>query len=159
MGGTKVTRKDIHKAESLPALITQLVKRIREGNAEVKEHSAAALRSIAQMDHGEHAIELYKAGAVKPLVDLLKSGTTDAQSPACAALASILAKQPEHQNAFVDAGGVPPLVALLKMGSAKVQEEVRAYCAQHCAHRPSPPPPPPPPAPPGFAPCARAAPA
>ena len=65
---TKITRKDIHKAESLPTLIGEMVKRIKEANDEVKEHAATALQSIAQMDHGEHADTLYKAGAVKPLV-------------------------------------------------------------------------------------------
>ena len=64
---TKITRKDIHKAESLPTLIGEMVKRIKEANDEVKEHAATALQSIAQMDHGEHADTLYKAGAVKPL--------------------------------------------------------------------------------------------
>ena len=71
---TKITRKDIHKAESLPTLIGEMVKRIKEANDEVKEHAATALQSIAQMDHGEHADTLYKAGAVKPLVGLLANG-------------------------------------------------------------------------------------
>ena len=46
---TKITRKDIHKAESLPTLIGEMVKRIKEANDEVKEHAATALQSIAQM--------------------------------------------------------------------------------------------------------------
>ena len=82
----RITRKDIAKAESLPALIDQLVKRTVEGNSEVKEASVAALRNIAQHNHGEHTETLYKAGAVKPLVQLLINGSSDAQKEACGAL-------------------------------------------------------------------------
>ena len=128
MGGRRtgrVTRKDIAKAESLPALIGQLVKRLTDGNAEVKEVSVSALRSIATQDHREHADEVFKAGAVKPLVELLKIGTAEAQANGSGALAAIATKKPKHQKAIVDSGGVVPLVALMKTGSAKVQEEVR----------------------------------
>ena len=100
---TKITRKDIHKAESLPTLIGEMVKRIKEANDEVKEHAATALQSIAQMDHGEHADTLYKAGAVKPLVGLLANGSADAQSHASSALAHIVQRKPEHQQALVEA--------------------------------------------------------
>ena len=89
MGGRRtgrVTRKDIAKAESLPALIEQLVKRAKEGNAEVKEASACALKSIAEQNHGENAETLVKAGAVKPLVQLVINGSSDAQYNACGAL-------------------------------------------------------------------------
>ena len=126
MGGHKgrITAKDIAKAESLPALIQQLVKRISDGNAEVKEHSASALKNIAQQNHGEHCETLYRQGAVKPLVNLLVVGSADAQASACSALASIVSLKDEHEASLVEAGGIAPLVNLLKTGSAKVQEEV-----------------------------------
>ena len=132
---TKITRKDIHKAESLPTLIAELVSRLNTGNAEVKEQAASALQAIATMDHGEHADILFKGNAVKPLVNLLANGTTNSQSYASSALANIVRNKPEAQKALVDAGGIAPLVGLLKTGSAKVQEEV---CATR-ARRPSPP--------------------
>ena len=122
----QVTAKDIAKAESLPALVAQLVARSKAGNAEVAEHSVAALKSIATQNHGDNCETLLKQGAMKPLIGLLTHGTADAQANASAAIAAIISKQTEAQAVFVDAAGVAPLVALLKTGSAKVQEEVRA---------------------------------
>ena len=121
----RITRKDIAKAESLTALIADLVKRTKDGNAEDKESAVTALRSLATQDHGEHAVDVFKAGAVKPLVAVLKVGSNDAQANASGALAAIAVKKPEHQQAIVEAGGIPPLVSLLRMGGCKVQEEVR----------------------------------
>ena len=57
MGGSnlrsaRITRKDIHKAESLPTLIGELVRRVSEGNAEVKE----AIESAESTDEGVKAL-------------------------------------------------------------------------------------------------------
>ena len=134
MGGkrARVTARDIAKADSLPALIEQLVKRITDGNTEVKEASVQALKSIATQNHGENTGLLYKSGAVKPLVELLKHGSSDAQYNACGALAAIAEGKPDVQNAIVDGGGVPPIVSLLRMGGAAVQEQVHtARLAYH----------------------------
>ena len=125
----KITRKDIKGAASLPAMIKKLVKRIHEGDAEIKEYSASALMQIAQMDHGQHSEELFKSGAVKPLVNLLSSGAANSQCSAAAALAGIAIGKADHQKAIVVAGGGPALVALLKTGSAKVQEEAAGALA------------------------------
>ena len=136
MGGhrsSRITKKDIAKAESLPALIAQLVKSTKDGKAEDKEGSVAALRSIATQNQ-DNATLLFKANAVKPLVELLKSGSNDAQVNAAGTLAAIASRKPEHQLAIVAAGGIPPLVSLLRMGSAKVQEEVRRICMHHLCH-------------------------
>ena len=123
-----ITRKDINKERAaLPVLIGKLVKRLMEGDHEIKENSAFALLHILQMDHGKHAAELFRARAVKPLVLLLATGSANAQTHAAAALAGIAANELEHQQAIVAAGGVKPLVGLLKTGSAKVQED--ACCA------------------------------
>ena len=128
----KVTRKDIHKAggaEGIAALIKKLVRHIKEGDAEVKESAASALKEISSMDHGAHAQALYKAKAIKPLVGLLSTGISNAQGNAAHALAGITAHMPEHQEEVFNAGGLPPLVALLKTGSAKVQEEAASALA------------------------------
>ena len=127
MGGkrsTRVTKRDIGKAESLPALIDQLVKTMANGNAEDKEQSVNVLRNIANQNHGENTDTVFKAGAVRPLVKLLVSGSNNAQANACGALAAIAAKKPDHQAEIANAGSILPLVNLLKTGSAKVQEEV-----------------------------------
>jgi hypothetical protein len=122
-GERKITKKDISKARAdMAPLIKTILKHIAEGDAEEKEHSAAALEMIATMDHGTHVELLFKGAVVGPLVSLLKSGSANAQMHAAAALAGIGARNPSHQKAIVEKGGVPPLVALLKTGSAKVQE-------------------------------------
>ena len=85
----KVTRKDIKAAaDHLGDLIKKLVKRITEGDNEIKEFSASALKEIAQMDHGAHADELFKGRCIKPLVALLREGSANAQENAAAALAA-----------------------------------------------------------------------
>ena len=126
----KISRKDIFKArDELPAFIKMVVKRMKDGDAEVKEQMAAALKEIAQMDHGEHAVELYEGKCIKPLVKVVEDGAANAQANAAAALAGILANHPDHQHALVAANGTHSLCALLRTGSAKVQEETAAALA------------------------------
>lgn len=140
MGGkrsSRITKKDIAKAESLPALIGQLVKSAKDGNAEDKEGAVCALRSIATQNQ-ENAELLFKAGAVKPLVELLRSGSNDAQVNAAGTLQAIATRKPDHQAAIVSAGGIEPLVKLLRMGSCKVQEVVRLRRSNHSAVRTAP---------------------
>ena len=72
-------------------LCKQLVKRIVGGTAEEKEHGVMALKSITIQDHGENCPDVINAGAVKPLVELIKSGSSDAQHAACATLAELAA--------------------------------------------------------------------
>ena len=72
----------------------------------------------------QNCVELYKAGAVKPLVGLLVTGSADAQSNASGALAAMANMNDDYETAIGEAGGVVPLVNLMKTGSAKVQEEV-----------------------------------
>ena len=131
-GGIKtgrITRRDIAQAESLPALIQQLVKRIHDGTSDLKEHSVSALKNIALQHHGEDIPEVIKAGAVKPLVELLKGGSSDAQYNACATLAEIARNRPEVQASIVEAGGVAPIVRLLRMGGSAVQEQAASALA------------------------------
>ena len=88
----KLTRKDIHKERAeLPALTKKLVKRLVEGDAEIKENAAFAILHILEMDHGIHADTIFKAKTVKPLVALLTNGSANAQTNAAAALAGIAA--------------------------------------------------------------------
>ena len=96
----KITRKDIHAAESVPALIKKLVKRVVDGDAETKEIAAAGLMQIAQIDHGKHSEDLHRAKATKPLVALLRGGGANAQTHAAAALAGMAVGKPDHQRAI-----------------------------------------------------------
>lgn len=124
-GKGKITGRDIAKMGGMSEMIASLVKRITEGNNEVKDASVAQIKHIASQNHGEHTEALYKAGAVKPLVQLLVNGSADAQYNACSALASLAEGKPDVQSAIADGGGVPTIVKLLRMGGSAVQEQVR----------------------------------
>ena len=104
------------------ALIAMFVKRCTDGNHESQTHAANSLMQIMQMNHSQHSKDLFNAGAIPPLVQLLSHGTPEAQCASAGALAAIAAGQEEHQTAIVQSGGVLPLVMLIKTGSAKVQE-------------------------------------
>ena len=121
---SRVTKQDIAKAEDIPAFIKEIVKRIVTGDHEARENSAVALKHMALQNHGEHAVELFRCGAIPALVSVVKDGSANAQTAASAALAAIANGKPDHQDAVVKAGGVIPLVALLKTGSCMVQEQV-----------------------------------
>ena len=126
----KITRKDVFAARSeMPAFIKMVVRRMRDGDAEVKEQCAAALMHIALMDHGDFVGDLYQGKCLPQLVRVIEDGSASAQANAAAALAGILSQKATHQHALVDAGGLAPLVNLLRTGSAKVQEEAAAALA------------------------------
>ena len=126
---TRVTAQDIARAEGgVEGLIKQLVKRVTDGEHDLREGAAAQLCSLAVQNHGEHCVMLHNKGAVKPLVKLLTEGSAKSQASACGALHAIAVAKEEHQSTLVDKGGVKPLVKLLKTGSPKVQEQVKS-CA------------------------------
>ena len=99
---TRVTAADIAKMGDLSSLIKKLVKQAAEGDNEAKESAAATLSSLAFQNQGQHQGALYKAGAVPPLVELLKGGSTKAQQSAASALHALLAGKPRHQEAILD---------------------------------------------------------
>ena len=63
-----------------------------------------------------------EAGAIVPLVELLRSGSADAKEQAAAALAN-LAVNDANKAAIVEAGGIAPLIELVRSGSAERQGE------------------------------------
>jgi hypothetical protein len=124
-GRTRVTVKDVANNGGIQSLIEQLVAQASGREQEAREAAAGMLSSLASQNHGEHLGALYNAGAVPPLVRILKDGTAKAQECASKALHALVQGKPEHQAAMVECGAVAPLVMLLRAGSAKVQEEVR----------------------------------
>eukprot|EP00964_Phaeocystis_antarctica_P134605 scaffold98864_cov59-Phaeocystis_antarctica.AAC.6 len=68
---------------------------------------------------------IVRAGAVEPLVAMLRGGSAGAQEQAAAAL-SRLADNTDYGVAIAQAGATEPLVALLKSGSKGVQEAAAA---------------------------------
>ena len=125
--GTMITAKDISKCGDILQLAKNLVAQIATGTAEVRDHAAAQLRSLATQNHGQHQPDILAANAVAPLVKLLGSGTAHSQESAAATLGVLALGKVDTQSAVVAAGGIVPLVTLLKMGSPKVQEV--AACA------------------------------
>ena len=123
-GNTRITAQDIAKAGDVPTLIKDLVKKLSDPNSSIVEGGAAMLKSLAEQGHREHADALVTCGAVGPLVRVLSSGSTDAQTSACSALSEIAQHKVSHQAAIVEAGALLPLVKLLKTGSSKAQEQV-----------------------------------
>ena len=123
-GNTRITAQDIAKAGDVPTLIKDLVKKLSDPNSSIVEGGAAMLKSLAEQGHREHADALVTCGAVGPLVRVLSSGSTDAQTSACSALSEIALHKVSHQAAIVEAGALLPLVKLLKTGSSKAQEQV-----------------------------------
>ena len=117
-----ITAKDIERAESLPALVKQLVKQTTSTDSEVKNTAAASLRSLATQNHGEYIDALFQAGVVPALVKLLSEGSAKSSEAAAGALHAIMRDKVAHQVAMVNAGGIEPLVRLLKSGGPKLQE-------------------------------------
>ena len=120
--GKIITAKDISKCGDILQLAKNLVAQIATGTAEVRDHAAAQLRSLATQNHGQHQPDILAANAVAPLVKLLSSGTAHSQESAAATLGVLSLGKVDAQSAVVAAGGIVPLVTLLKMGSPKVQE-------------------------------------
>lgn len=141
--GQSVLKGQSSGDDGMSALLKSLVKRALEGDHETRETAAAMLSSLACQNHFQHSDAVFRAGALRPLVQLLMTGSAKAQGHAAAALHALAHEKPRHQVAIVDSGAVVPLVRLLKVGSAKVQEEVRrtnmpsAYATNPLPHRQS----------------------
>lgn len=128
-GAGRVTGKDIARAGGLDDFLKATVKRATDGTDAEKEVAAAALKSLATQNHGEYVEALAKAGAVKPLLQLLTNGSFNAQSSACGCLAVVAHGRTEVQVAICNGGGVQSIVKLLRMGGAAVQEQAAAALA------------------------------
>ena len=62
------------------------------------------------------------AGALGPLVDLVKCGSRLSQENAASALQNLAADHPENARLITEAGAIGPLVALLRQGTPLAQE-------------------------------------
>ncbi len=72
-------------------------------------------------EHDENKVTIATAGAVPPLIALLKSPSAGVQEAAAGALRN-LGVNVENQITIATAGAVPPLIDMLKSPSAGVQE-------------------------------------
>ena len=120
--GTHITAQDIKAAGDIRQLAKNLVAKIEKGTADVRDHAAAQLLSLATQNHGQNHPDIHAAKAVLPLVKLLTTGSAHGQESAAAILGILALGKADTQKTIVTNDGVGPLVSLLKMGSAKVQE-------------------------------------
>ena len=72
---------------------------------------------------------IVQQGGVKPLIQALKDGSSNAQRDSAGALANIANGQLANQEKIVDAGGIVPLATILKTGDAGAQEQAAAALA------------------------------
>ena len=99
-------------AADVPGLVGDLKKAAYEDKEKVVH-----LMDILAVQVDTNPRELVAAGAIKPLIELVKSGTDGSQVHAASALATIAAAKFEFQDKIIEAGAIQPLVALLHMGS------------------------------------------
>ena len=66
------------------------------------------------------------AGAIEPLVALVRGGSERAKEQAAAALRRLAFNNADNKAAIVAAGGLPPLIALLSDGTPGAQEHAAA---------------------------------
>ena len=94
--------------------IEGLVRALREGDDEEKDAAADRLGDLAHYDAANRVL-IVEAGAIPPLVELLRDGSADAKADAAWALRS-LALNAANRVLIAEAGGIAPLVELLRDG-------------------------------------------
>lgn len=133
----RVTARDVARVGSLVDFIKKLVRDLTVGNMDAKEHAASFLHSLTGQPKGldgkerneENADLIAREGAIAPLIELVKSGSTIAEAHACGALATIAHDRPEYQRQILEADGVPALVKALRMGDSSIQQFANAALA------------------------------
>lgn len=105
---------DVASEGGVPLLVALLTK---SHDLDTKAEAAGALGSVAE----GHAQKVGSAGAIAPLVEMLKTDSNFAKTSASRALARIGAGGKENQDTISSVGGIPLLIALLTASS--VQKE------------------------------------
>ena len=99
--------KPLVKDSSLTA--ASLVEHLRHESEVVKEHAAHTLQVLSAVPHKKGGdakrMAIFEAGAIPPLVELLRSGSSNARQIAAGTLCN-LAGTDEIRIAIADAGGI-----------------------------------------------------
>ena len=90
------------------------IEALRSGDAGAKEAAARALKELADNNDANEIKAIVEAGAIAPLVALVRAGSKFAKS--CAAAALYKLADEANKKAIVAAGGIPALVALMRDG-------------------------------------------
>ena len=98
---------------------------MRDGDARGKANAAGALWSLAAGDAAIVAA-IAAAGAIEPLVALVRDGDAQGKADAAAALWYLAFGEFAIKAAIMAAGAIKPLVALVRDGDARGQENAAA---------------------------------
>ena len=96
--------------------VAEHVRVLREGDDASKAAAAEALHVLAR--NNANSVLIAAAGAIPPLVELLRDGSADAKRWAARALGCIAYYDDANKVLIAEAGAIPPLVELLRDGSA-----------------------------------------
>lgn len=88
------------------------------------ESRVAAAREIRRLTKTSARSRVYlaAAGAITPLVSMLKSSSFEAKEAALSALLNLAVRNERNKVRIVKAGAIPPLVELLQSGDANLRE-------------------------------------
>ena len=98
------------------------VEKLRGADVEAQEQAARKLANELLGSDSDNKASIAAAGAIPPLVELLRSRTPEVQAAAEEAL-WLLAFNTDNQALIAKAGGIPPLVELLSSSNSAVQQE------------------------------------
>ncbi|KAG6552763.1 hypothetical protein Mapa_005711 [Marchantia paleacea] len=142
MGGAPWRRRGDERDQSMPRIVPTplqdtlgsdanahlvvdgLVLDLHSEDVDVQRHAAAELRLLAKYNM-ENRIIIANAGAIKPLVSLLKSSDAKTQENAVTALLN-LSINDNNKSEIASAGAIDPLVNVLKVGNAQAMENAAA---------------------------------
>ena len=129
----RVSEAELEQAGGLGNYVKSLTERLRTGNMELKERSAATLSALAdQLIDNARAIG--KLETVRPLVSLVLDGSPVAQEHAAACLSCLARASAECQLEIINRGAITPLAAILRSGGGSAQEAAAAAFASISDH-------------------------
>jgi tRNA threonylcarbamoyl adenosine modification protein (Sua5/YciO/YrdC/YwlC family) len=96
-----------------------------DGSTDAQTYSAGALWHLASS--ADSKAQMAEAGAIPPLVAVLRSPSAEARDHAAAVLSTLARGQVANKRAILKAAGLPPLIKLLT--DPRVQSQQYAACA------------------------------
>ncbi|CAI9115962.1 OLC1v1016988C1 [Oldenlandia corymbosa var. corymbosa] len=107
-------------------LINQLVSDLSSSSSpELQKQAALELRLLAK-NKPENRFKIARAGAIKPLIEIISSGDSQLQEYGVTAILN-LSLCDENKDAIAAAGAIKPLIKALKLGTSTAKEN--AACA------------------------------
>ena len=125
--GNPFNQDAVTDSDAIPSLVALLS---YAQNKEVQGHAANALAELSR-DHAENQSAVAAAGAIIPLISLLKVivDATPSNEMAAGALWSLSARHLPNQVAIAEAGGIQPLVDLLGTGNDQARKQAAGALA------------------------------